>query len=247
MKVGIICAIAKELEPFLSHIENHREIKYGKLTFHEGTINGVDIVAVQSGICKTNAAIGTQILISNFNVDMIINSGTAGGMNKNLNLFDTVVGIESIHHDIENEMFIKFQSWTPSTSFPSNEKLIDLTREALKRTSYKAHFGRIVSGEQFITDEGRDEINESYEPLSVDMESASISQVCYVNEIPFIAIRTLTDTATHKGLGNFDQNCAVASNISKEVVLELLNEIKSKYKIKKKHRVFQNNFIFFYF
>jgi len=80
----------------------------------------------------------------------------------------------------------------------------------------------MVTGECFITDDGRDEINSTFKPLSVDMETASIAHTCYVNEIPFISIRTLTDTATHKGAEHFDKNVISASEISKNIVIELL-------------------------
>lgn len=87
----------------------------------------------------------------------------------------------------------------------------------------------MVTGEKFIVDEGRREINSIFEPLSVDMETASIAHVCYVNSKPFISIRTITDAAKHTGAENFDKNCAAASCISKDIVLELLSEIKKSY------------------
>lgn len=85
----------------------------------------------------------------------------------------------------------------------------------------------MVTGESFIEKSMRDQINSKYEPLSIDMETASIAHVCYVNQIPFIAIRTMTDTATHSGIESFEKNCVKASEKSKDIVLGLLKEIKS--------------------
>lgn len=82
----------------------------------------------------------------------------------------------------------------------------------------------MVTGERFIEDNLRDRINQKYSPLSVDMETASIAHVCYVNEIPFISVRTITDTATHSGIEKFKENCAQASIITKDFVLEFLKE-----------------------
>ena len=93
-------------------------------------------------------------------------------------------------------------------------------------TTNKVYFGRMVTGEKFIEEEGRNEINAAYAPFTVDMETASIAHVCYVNNIPFIAVRTIADTAAHTGTNNFEQNCPIASAISKDVVLKILNEIK---------------------
>jgi len=76
-----------------------------------GRINEVDIVALFSGVCKTNAAIATQILIDTYNVDIIVNSGSAGGMNKNLEIFDTVISTEVAYHDVHKEILTKFHPW----------------------------------------------------------------------------------------------------------------------------------------
>lgn len=83
----------------------------------------------------------------------------------------------------------------------------------------------MITGEAFINDEGRDKINSKFSLLTVGMETASIAHTCYVNEIPFIAIRTVTNTPIHSGSENFDKNCVTASNIAKDIVLELLKEL----------------------
>lgn len=90
-------------------------------------------------------------------------------------------------------------------------------------------WGRMATGESFITDEGRLRINQEFSPLTVDMETASIAHVCYVNRIPFLSIRCITDTPEHRGLDNFDENCAKASVIAKDITVALLTEIKNVY------------------
>ena len=231
MKIGIICAGDKELKPFLCQIQDRKISKKAMLKFYEGIINEVDVVTLFCGVCKTNAAIATQILIDIYRVDIIINAGTAGGMNNRLDIFDTVIATEVAHHDVHQEILTAFHPWMPSVFFKSNDVLIQLSKNAIKRlpSKYNIYFGRMVTGESFITDDGRDEINALFEPLTVDMETASIAHTCYVNEIPFIAIRTLTDTATHSGTAHFEENVVTASEISKEIVLELLRDIKSGY------------------
>lgn len=84
-------------------------------------------------------------------------------------------------------------------------------------------FGTIVTGEQFIGNEERPAICKTFHPLAVDMETAAIAHVCYVNEIPFLAVRTITDTASHEGIENFDKNCEKASEISAEIVAGMLS------------------------
>jgi len=226
-KIGIICAGDREVAPFLPHIENCAVSEKAMLKIYEGTINGVEIVTLFCGVGKTNAAIAAQILIDGYGVEMMINAGTAGGMDVSVELFDIVVATEAAHHDVHEVILTEFHPWAPSIFFKSDETLLALTRNAVAHmnTGSKVCFGRMITGEKFITDDGRDEMNAALCPLSVDMETASIAHTCYVNQIPFIAIRCITDTATHSGTENFDKNCVAASEISKNVVLELLAEI----------------------
>jgi len=233
IKVGIICAGDEELKPFLPCIEKCKVFEKAMLKIYEGTINGIDIVTLFSGVCKTNAAIATQLLIDNYGVNLVINAGVAGGMDNALEIFDTVIATEVAHHDVENGILTEFHPWMSSIYFKSDEKLLELARKVVKEfmTNHEICFGRMITGESFITDDGRDEINSEFSPLSVDMETASIAQVCYVNEIPFIAIRSITDTATHSGGENFEKNCAKASVIAKDITLELLKELKTKFKL----------------
>ena len=196
MKVGIICAGDEELAPFLPLIENCKITEKSMLKFYEGKINDVEVVALYSGVCKVNAAIATQILIDTFSVNIIINSGTAGGMDPHLEIFDTVISTEVEYHDVVPKILTEFHPWLEKSSFAADKELLNLSKKSIKKLNlpYKIYFGKMVTGESFITDEDRQEINEKFRPLTVDMESASVAHVCYVNKIPFISIRTITDT-----------------------------------------------------
>lgn len=227
MQVGIMCASDSEVAPFLSIINECRITEKAMLKFHKGKINGIAVVVLFSGVCKVNAAIAAQILIDTYGVDFIINAGTAGGMNPELEIFDSVIATEAAYHDVEPDILTEFHPWLESVFFKSDQKLLDLTRKVIGRidTKGKVYWGRMVTGEVFITDEGRQKINEQFSPLTVDMETASIAHVCYVNSIPFISIRTVTDTAIHSGTGQFEENCKKASVIAKDITVALLKEL----------------------
>lgn len=201
IKVGIICAGDRELAPFLDHINNVKVSEKAMLKIYEGTINGINIATLYSGVCKVNAAIATHILIDNYGVDIVINSGTAGGMNSELNIFDTVISTEVAYHDVNDNILTEFHPWMKDTYFKADNELVRLSKNAVDKCchSHKVYWGRMVTGEAFISDESRQAINDTYSPLSVDMESASIAHVCYVNNVPFISIRTITDTEEHSG------------------------------------------------
>ena len=230
-KVGIICAGDREFFPFIGHIENDQITEKAMLKVHEGTINGANVCALFSGVCKVNAAIAAQVLIDSFGVDIIIHAGTAGAMDERLSIFDTVIATETVYHDVAAHILTGFHPWMETEYFKSDAKLLHLSEIAVRKSgkANNVFWGRMVTGEQFIDDDGRQEIIEKHSPLTVDMESTSIAHVCYVNKIPFISVRCITDTADQSGVDAFEKNCAKASEISKDITLVLLSEIYNHY------------------
>ena len=115
-----------------------------------------------------------------------------------------------------------------SVYFTSDVALVELTKDITlaPQIDTRLYYGKIVTGEAFITDERRDEIAASFEPLAVDMETASVAHVCYVNAIPFIVIRSITDTPDARGVNTFEFNCQKASDTSMQVVCALLYKLK---------------------
>ncbi len=224
-KVGIICAVEDELQPFLQHIEDDVITEKSMLGFHEGKINGIPVVALYCGVCKVNAALATQILIDTFSVDVIINSGTAGGIDKSLKLFDTIISTQVAYHDVEEWILRDYHPRLTSIYFNADESLLNIAKRISEKFD-NVHFGRMVTGEQFIEGNMHDSIREKFSPLSADMETASIAHVCYVNKIPYISVRTLTDTPSQSGLENFEENVKQASIVSKDIVLAFLRELK---------------------
>lgn len=227
MRIGILCAGDREAAPFLEILNEEKNTQKAMLTFHEGIIGGMDVVTLYSGVCKVNAAIAAQILIDTFGVDLIINAGTAGGMNPELSILDVVISTEVAYHDVAPHILTEFHPWMENAFFKADPALLQMARKAVDKRPLTGtvRFGRMVTGEAFVTDAGRDGINQQYAPLSVDMETASIAHVCYVNQIPFIAIRCITDDARHNGTGHFEENCAKASAIARDVTVSLLAEL----------------------
>lgn len=230
MKVGIICASDEEVAPFLPLIKDYKITERAMLKFYEGQINNIEVVVLFSGVCKVNAAIASQLLIDVFGVDKIINSGTAGGIDPNLEIFDTAISTDVCYHDVAPDILTEFHPWMKSVFFEADHELIELSKAAVDKIkpAGKVIWGRMVTGESFITDEGRKKISDKLAPLTVDMETASIAHVCYVNNIPFISIRCVTDTAKYSGIDNFEENCVKASTIAKNITVALLNEIGSE-------------------
>ena len=227
MRVGIICAGDREVAPFLPMVHDCKMTEKAMLKFYEGKISDVEVVVLFSGVCKVNAAIATQILIDTYRVNRIINAGTAGGMDPKLEIFDTVISTEVAYHDVAPNILTEFHPWLETVFFKADQGLLNAAKAAVDKLeqSNKVFWGRMVTGEMFITDEGRQMINEQFEPLTVDMETASIAHVCHVNNIPFLSVRSITDTATHSGVGHFEENCEKASMIARDITVAILTEI----------------------
>ncbi len=227
-RIGIICAADTELAPFLPHICGCTVTEHAMLRFYEGTIGEVPVVALYSGVCKVNAALAVQLLIDRFGVAAVINAGTAGGMEESLRIFDTVVSTEAAYHDVADDILTEFHPWMPTIYFAADLGLLAAAKRAAQAEAEqeRVRFGRMVTGEAFIEDEHRAEILEKYAPLSVDMETAAIAHVCYVNQVPFLAVRTITDTAEHAGMAQFEENCDRAAEIAKDFTLRLISELK---------------------
>lgn len=221
MKIGILCAGDREVAPFLPMIEKAVTREKSMLSIYEGKLADADVAVLYSGVCKVNAAIAAQVLIGECGCGMIINAGTAGAMDETLEIFDTVIGTEYVYHDVAAHILTEFHPWLESPAFFADEKLLQAAR-LVAAGDERIRFGRMVTGEQFITDDGRASINARFHPLCVDMESAAVAHVCYVNGIPFLAVRTMTDTPAHTGTGAFEENCAQASAITADFVCKLL-------------------------
>lgn len=225
MKIGILCAGDRELAPFLPMLTDERISTKAMLMIHEGNLAGMEVAALYSGVCKVNAAIATQLLIDTYRCEVVINAGTAGAMDAALHVFDTVISTEVAYHDVAEHILTEFHPWMADVFFRADGRLLEAARRAADEKE-TVHFGRMVTGEQFIADQGRARINERFHPLSVDMESAAVAHVCHANGVPFVAVRTMTDTPAQRGTGAFEENCDHASDISAEFVRRMLTHLK---------------------
>ena len=195
MKIGIITAMSSEQKQLANQLENPTERKKGPFTYTEGTIKNNTIILMQCGIGKVNAAAGAVEMIRNFAPDCIISTGVAGGIDSCLNVMDVVVSSRIVYHDVwcgEGNAYGQIQGLP--LYFTGNETLFQCAISLDTETAI--HGGLICSGDKFITDRQELETIKANFPegLAVDMESASIAQVCHLYEVPFISFRIISDT-----------------------------------------------------
>lgn len=201
MKIGIIGAMEIEVAELKRTMQVNRTVKKAQMEFFDGTLEGAPAVVVRSGIGKVNAAICTQILVDDFGVEGVINTGIAGSLKAEINIGDLVLSTDVLHHDMDATGFGYPLGQIPQMdifSFKADEKMRKLAKEICERVNpdIKVFEGRIVSGDQFISDKSvKNRIVENFGGYCTEMEGAAIAQTAYLNHIPFLIIRAISDKA----------------------------------------------------
>ena len=195
MKTGIIVAMQSEFDLVKGILQKPNLQQHNHITFIEGFINDKPVVLMKSGIGKVNAACACVEMIRNFAPDVIINTGLAGGIDKRLSVMDIVVGSQTTYHDVWcGDGCVVGQIQDMPAIFDGDKKLVEAAQNI--KTDVKIYTGLIVGGDVFVTDVNKlNDIKTAFpEALAVDMESTAISQICYLYNIPFLAIRIISDT-----------------------------------------------------
>ena len=193
--IGIIFAMKEELDEFLKLVNNIEEKKIFDLTFYLCNLEDKKLVLVESGVGKVNAARTTQVLIDKMNVDFVFNIGVAGSVSESVNVLDIVIGTKQVQHDFDITAFNHEKGYIPNVGvyISSDNKLLDIARNI--KTEANIHEGVIASGDIFVTEpEMSRKIFNKFNALAVEMEGASIAQVCYLCNIPYLVIRSISDS-----------------------------------------------------
>lgn len=225
-KIGIIVAMEEELEAVLNIMNNIEQKEIYGISVQIGKIEQKEVAVVKSGVGKVNAARVTQILIDKLNVKSIINLGAAGALSPLLNIGDIVIGEKLIQHDFDITAFDYDKGYITGVGdyIYSDIELIEKFKKAannLKEKDYKIKTGIIATGDIFCTDiEMKNKIYSKFDADCVEMEGAAIAQVCYLDNIPFIVIRSISDSPNGNNEIDFDKFVELASkrcaNILKE-------------------------------
>ena len=200
-KIGIIGAMELEVESLKTSMTVTNTLTKAGMDFFEGSLNDTPVVIVRSGVGKVNAAICVQILADIFKVTHIINTGVAGSLNAALNIGDIVLSKDVLHHDVDATIFGYAPGEVPQLGireFPGDESMIRLAHESCLETApdLNAVIGRVISGDQFISSkEVKNRLIETFQGDCAEMEGAAIAHASYLNRIPFIIIRAISDKA----------------------------------------------------
>lgn len=216
-KIGIIVAMNEEKREIERIIENKRAEEIYNLKFEIGNIKNTECILVQCGVGKVNSARTTQILIDRYHVDEVINVGSAGCINDELNIGDVVISNKIVQHDFDITAFNHNKGYVPEVGnyIQCDKKLVDKFNKLIKGLSqdrFKTKIGIIASGDIFCTDKKiKQKIKEKFDADVVDMECAAIAQVAFLDNIPFIGIRSISDIPNGNNSSTFEENVKLAS------------------------------------
>ncbi|RLQ92039.1 5'-methylthioadenosine/S-adenosylhomocysteine nucleosidase [Planomicrobium sp. Y74] len=233
MKIGIIGAMEEEVELLRASLENAQAQTIANCEFTTGTYQGQEIVLLKSGIGKVNAAMSTTILLQHFNPELVINTGSAGGFDKDLEVGSIVISNEVRHHDVDVTAFGYEMGQVPQmpAAFQSNPELVELAEKAVSELEELPYaVGLIATGDSFMNDPERVELVRSQFPemKAAEMEAAAVAQVCYQFDTAFVVIRALSDIAGKESSVSFDEFLPKAAEHSTKIVLRVVERLTSR-------------------
>ena len=232
MKIGIIAATDEELNEILKIMNNIKENHVFNLFFYEGDLYNKEIIVVKSGIGKVNAARTTQILIDKYNVEKVINIGAAGGINPELNIKDIVIGDKLVQYDFdasEDSKYKKGEITGIGRFIESDKELVLKCKEILEKKenrNFKIKVGTIATADLFCTDlEKAKQIRDEFGAECVEMEGAAIAQACYLDNIPFLVIRGISDSPNGNNFMDYEKYCEIAAKQATQLLKNLIQTI----------------------
>lgn len=231
-KIGIIGAMDEEVQRLKEQIGSYQQKVIAGIPFYQGKLGDQEVILLQSGIGKVNAALGTTILLSHFHPEAVINTGSAGGFNEDLEVGDMVISSEVRYNDVDATAFGYEYGQVPQMppSYQADAHLIDLAERAAnsKINAYHIVKGLIATGDSFMSDPARVEFVISKFPdlKAAEMEAGAIAQVCHRFETPFVIIRSLSDIAGKESSTSFDQFLHTAATHSADLIVTMIKELK---------------------
>lgn len=230
MMIGIIGAMEEEVSLLIDAMEEKESYVQAGMTFYKGILRKKNVVVVQSGIGKVNMAICTQILIDIFHVTHLINTGVAGGLYKDIEVGDIVISSDAIQHDMDATAFGHELGVIPRMDvsvFKADRQLIEIAQQTCRKVNpdIQCFVGRVVSGDQFISDnEKKHQLIECFDGYCAEMEGAAMAHAAYLNGIPFIILRAISDKADQEATGSYEEFEKAAIKHIVRLVLGILDK-----------------------
>lgn len=230
-KIGIIGAMDLEVETLIAKMTDKKVTEYAKRTFYEGKLEGTDVVLARCGVGKVNAGVTVQMMADKFGITHIINTGVAGSLNEKIDIGDIVLATGAVYHDMEATAFGYERGQVPQMDvfeFPTSAELVELAEKSCKKVNpdVKTFRGRIASGDQFIAaKETKDTIKKYFDPMCVEMEGCAMAHAAYLNDIPCLIIRAISDKADDSAEMDYPTFERKAAEHCAKMVLEMMRNV----------------------
>ena len=213
--IGIIAAMNEEVEAIKKIMTDISKEEIYELQFIIGKINEKDVVLAKSGVGKVNAARTTQILIDNFELDYVINVGTAGSLNESIEIGDIVIGEKLVQHDFDITAAGREKGYITDVGkyFYSDKNLVEKAERVIEEINenFNAFIGIIATGDIFVQDiQVKERIKAEFNAVCAEMEGAAIAQVCTLDDVPFIVIRSISDKPNGNNAIDFEKYLELA-------------------------------------
>ena len=229
MKIGIIAAMPEELLHLTQNLDKTQEVQVLGNPYYTGTIGKTEVVLVQSGIGKVMSAMSVAVLADHFQVEAIINTGSAGALAEGIAVGDVVIADKLAYHDVDVTAFgyAYGQMAGQPLYFESDKNFITRIQTNLSQLDQTWHLGLIATGDSFIAGEDKIASIKSHFPdvLAVEMEGAAIAQAARALSLPFLVIRAMSDNANHEASISFDEFIIEAGRRSAQVLLAFLKAL----------------------
>ncbi len=229
---AIIGAMDEEIVRILEELQDIEEAIYAGITYYRGRWHDADVVLCKSGVGKVNAAVCTQLLIERYRISRVLFTGVAGAVEPSLEIGDLVISTDCVQHDMDAAALGYPRGVIPfaeASTFPADADLIRLASQAGEALGEerRVHLGRVLSGDQFVADKHYViQMREELQGACIEMEGAAVAQVCAMNRIPFVVIRSISDKADGSASMNFAAFTKQAAHNSCQLVSHMVRSLR---------------------
>lgn len=225
--IGIIGAMKSEVDALKEKIIDAQTITISGVEFVYGQFGNVNIVAAMSGIGKVFAAICAQTMILTFKPELVINIGVGGALQSGLNIADAAIAESVVQHDMDTTPIgdpLGLISGINIVNIPCSADFVDRMEKCAKELGINFKRGVIASGDCFVNDKAKKQsIVDNFDAIVCEMEGASVGHVCYVNNIEFGVLRTISDNGDENSGNDYFESLEKASNAALEITYAFLS------------------------
>lgn len=227
MKIAILGAMPEEIEPLLASLD-YKEIEFANNKFYFANFANHELIIAYSKIGKVNSALTSTLMIEKFKAQILLFTGVAGALKENFKISDLLYATKVVQHDLDITAFGHPFGFVPGSPIfvDTDEKLNKIAVKVAKELGINLKSGIVASGDQFVCDETRKSwIEQTFDASAVEMEGASVAQICHALNTPFFMLRAISDEAGSKAEFDFDEFMVTSAKISAEFVLKMVENI----------------------